>query len=189
MLARTVLHLFLVATTYPSGIRSRSDGLPFGYSLEDGPLTWAEIPAAHNSSEDWSACRLGKQQSPIVVYTSKLAPLPTGALTLILPPFVSVLENLGTTLEVPAAQQGLLSFRGKSYTLDQFHFHTPSEHRIDDEYFPLEAHFVFSAQYALMHQRVLLMAIVCRMVHAQLSACSSRSSPVLPRSSIAFSSI
>jgi carbonic anhydrase len=39
-----------------------------------------------------------------------------------------------------------LQFGGNTYTLAQFHFHAPAEHRIDDEYFPLEAHFVHATK-------------------------------------------
>ena len=53
------------------------------------------------------------------------------------------LENLGTTLEV--AINGTTVFRGAEYTLRQFHFHSPSEHRIYEEYYPLEMHMVHQA--------------------------------------------
>lgn len=50
------------------------------------------------------------------------------------------LENLGTTLEVPVT--GKTTVAGVEYRLKQFHFHTPSEHRIFEEYYPLEMHMV-----------------------------------------------
>ena len=37
-------------------------------------------------------------------------------------------ENLGTTVEVIAANGGRLVVGGKEFTLQQFHFHLPSEH-------------------------------------------------------------
>jgi carbonic anhydrase len=49
-------------------------------------------------------------------------------------------ENLGTTIEVIV--NGTTSFAGSDFRLRQFHIHTPSEHRIGEEYFPLETHFV-----------------------------------------------
>lgn len=39
-----------------------------------------------------------------------------------------------------------LKFGNSTYTLAQFHVHAPSEHRIDDEYFPLQVHFVHAAK-------------------------------------------
>jgi carbonic anhydrase len=52
-------------------------------------------------------------------------------------------ENLGTTLEVLAT--GTTTFAGTEFALKQFHMHTPSEHRIAEEYFPLEVHMVHEA--------------------------------------------
>jgi carbonic anhydrase len=54
-------------------------------------------------------------------------------------------ENLGTNFEVVV--NGTL-VDGKSNTtlnLAQFHFHTPSEHQIDDEFYPMEMHWVFES--------------------------------------------
>jgi len=47
---------------------------------------------------------------------------------------------LGSTVEVIV--NGTATFNGTNYALKQFHFHTPSEHRINEEYFPLEMHMV-----------------------------------------------
>jgi carbonic anhydrase len=52
-------------------------------------------------------------------------------------------ENLGTTVEVIC--NGTTTFGGKDFSLQQFHFHTPSEHRVAEEYFPLEIHMVHEA--------------------------------------------
>lgn len=52
-------------------------------------------------------------------------------------------ENLGSTVEVLAS--GTTEFGNVTFNLKQFHFHSPSEHRIDEEYFPLEMHMVHQA--------------------------------------------
>jgi carbonic anhydrase len=52
-------------------------------------------------------------------------------------------ENLGTTVEVVVNGSTLVG--GREFTLQQFHFHTPSEHRIGEEYFPAEMHMVHEA--------------------------------------------
>lgn len=52
--------------------------------------------------------------------------------------FASVRAN------VPAGA-GRLEVDGVTYELKQFHFHTPSEHRIDGEAFPMEMHLVHQA--------------------------------------------
>jgi len=40
---------------------------------------------------------------------------------------------------------GTVTLGRKEYVLQQFHFHTPSEHRIELEYFPFEIHFVYKS--------------------------------------------
>ena len=52
----------------------------------------------------------------------------------------ALFENLGATVEVVV--NGTLDWQGQSYTLKQFHFHTPCEHRIGEESFPIEMHLV-----------------------------------------------
>ena len=37
---------------------------------------------------------------------------------------------------------GVTILGGETYKLVQFHFHTPSEHRVEREYFPVEIHMV-----------------------------------------------
>jgi carbonic anhydrase len=49
---------------------------------------------------------------------------------------------MGSGMEV-VMPNGTLVVNGTTYPLAQFHFHTPSEHRINNEYFQMECHFVF----------------------------------------------
>ncbi|KAJ5561702.1 carbonic anhydrase [Penicillium sp. DV-2018c] len=62
------------------------------------------------------------------------------------------LENLGAGLEVVLGN-GTLTTSDNTYQLVQFHWHTPSEHRIDQKHFPLEAHFVFQDTGICPHSR------------------------------------
>lgn len=43
-------------------------------------------------------------------------------------------------------QPGTAVLNGRSFQFKQVHFHTPSEHQIDGEAFPLEGHFVHQSQ-------------------------------------------
>lgn len=108
----------------------------FGYTGLVGPLGWAGI-AAENS-----ACVTSTVQSPIniddTISLATEAPVITIASV-----EVAEFENLGTTIEVVV--NGTTTFAGKEFSLKQFHFHTPSEHRIAEEYFPLEIHMVHEA--------------------------------------------
>lgn len=108
----------------------------FGYTGELGPTNWAAIDPAN------IACATSSVQSPINIDQSiALAAEPPTIR------FQNVreaeFENLGSTVEVVV--NGTTIIGGKEFTLQQFHFHTPSEHRIGEEYFPAEMHMVHEA--------------------------------------------
>lgn len=114
----------------------------FGYNGLNGPLNW------HALSENNTVCAVGRHQSPIALDTDVKGVSVVKGDTIEIK-FEDVTEgveilNKGTTLEVPA--NGSLGLEGKEYTLQQFHFHTPSEHHIDGEVFAMEVHFVFGAE-------------------------------------------
>ena len=50
--------------------------------------------------------------------------------------------NNGHTVQVDTVGSGVLVIGGDRYFLQQFHFHTPSEHTVDGHSCPLEVHFV-----------------------------------------------
>ena len=57
------------------------------------------------------------------------------------------IENNGHTIEVKLKnKKNTLKFNGKTYTLEQFHFHAPSENQIDGKTYPLEGHFVYTTK-------------------------------------------
>ncbi|KAK7065083.1 alpha carbonic anhydrase [Favolaschia claudopus] len=97
----------------------------FGYSGLQGPLNWGR-------SRSRQLC-LPQQQCP-------RSPRRRWRLPQSKRPN---LRTWGTTLEVVV--KGKTTFEGKEFELQQFHHHTPSEHRINDEYFPLEIHMVHQA--------------------------------------------
>jgi len=111
----------------------------FGYTGLNGPLNWYDLNKTANK-----LCATGSRQSPININASIPAP-PGSSVSFEVDsyPHGALFENLGVTVEVPA--NGTLVADNKTYSLAQFHFHTPSEHRIQLEYFLMEAHFVFEA--------------------------------------------
>jgi carbonic anhydrase len=52
--------------------------------------------------------------------------------------------NTGTSLQVrpEGLDGGGLVVNNNTFSLKQFHFHTPGEHRVNGEYFPMEMHLV-----------------------------------------------
>jgi carbonic anhydrase len=111
----------------------------YGYTGLQGPLNW------HSLNVNNTLCAKGTNQTPINLDNSKVKAGDSYNLTY---PDIKKAEfvNLGTTVEVVADTfAAKLNFGGKDYSLKQFHFHTPSEHRIDEEFFPMEVHFVHVA--------------------------------------------
>lgn len=58
------------------------------------------------------------------------------------------IQNLGSTIQIFV--DGSATIGKKVHNLKQFHFHTPSEHHLDNEYFPAEVHFVFQSDGTLL---------------------------------------
>ncbi|PWY75301.1 carbonic anhydrase [Aspergillus sclerotioniger CBS 115572] len=137
----------LIASVSAHCIRSpvehrAADGLAdinyFNYTNLGSPLNWYGLKPESNE-----ACTKGKHQSPIDISTTAINYTSRSAIKLDLPTADGAkFENLGSGLEV-VLTNGSLTANGKVYPLAQFHFHTPSELRINEEYFPMEAHFLF----------------------------------------------
>lgn len=53
-------------------------------------------------------------------------------------------HDAGTTHHVPMSSGHSISYRGKRYELDSYHFHAPSEHSINGEFAAAEIHLVHS---------------------------------------------
>ncbi|KAH6971990.1 alpha carbonic anhydrase [Ilyonectria destructans] len=133
----------VAACNYGTSFFPREANVPvgtFGYTGLNGPLNWYGLNKTANK-----LCAKGRNQSPINLNASiPVSPGKVAAFKVDNYPHGSKFENLGTTVEVPA--NGTLTAGGRTYSLAQFHFHTPSEHRFELEYFPMEAHFVFQAK-------------------------------------------
>ncbi len=111
-----------------------------------GPSHW------DYSSTDWAlldpaykTCGAGKKQSPINIQTT--TPLPTGpSFSYNYLPSAGKISNNGHTIMVNLAKGNQLLVNGNAYELLQFHFHTPSENRINNRSYPMELHMVHKNQ-------------------------------------------
>ncbi len=109
-------------------------GAHWGYHGDSGPAHWGDL------SEKFAACKEGKNQSPVNLtdfVEAELAPVTMHYQ----PTSVEVLNN-GHSIQVNYAPGSSLTVNGHTYTLKQFHFHSPSENQIDGKEYPLEAHLV-----------------------------------------------
>jgi carbonic anhydrase len=122
---------------------SEAHEVHWGYEGEEGPEHWADL------SEDFSLCRDGTEQSPIdltgatpVDGVSLERRLGESVLTVNQRATVMDIVDNGHTVQVTNDVPMSLALDGKLFELVQYHFHAPSEHTMDGEHAPLEAHFV-----------------------------------------------
>ncbi|EKO3376623.1 carbonic anhydrase [Vibrio fluvialis] len=103
----------------------------WGYEGAHGPEHWGAVSPV---------CAAGVNQSPVNIddaVEAQLAPLAVHYAGV-----VTSLTNNGHTLQASVSGNNTLSLDSKTFTLQQFHFHTPSENLIKGHQYPLEAHFV-----------------------------------------------
>lgn len=111
-----------------------ADGPGWGYEGRGGPAEWAELDPA------FATCELGKLQSPIDIRGAKTAELPpirfdyrAGK--------PSIVDN-GHTIQVNLAPGSAIEVGSERYEMRQFHFHKPSEERIDGQAHDMVVHLV-----------------------------------------------
>ena len=121
----------------------------WSYEGETGPEHWGEI------DPNYATCANGKEQSPINIETSKVIEDDKIEDPVInYKPTVFTLSNNGHTIQAnPSTPDNSLVFGNEEYKLAQFHFHAPSEHQFNGQYFDMEVHFVHknaNNQYAVL---------------------------------------
>ena len=121
--------LVISSAVYPSG-----EGAKWSYSDKTGPEYWGDL------SSEYSLCKTGKKQTPIDIRDTKLTDLKPVEFNY----QSSKLEilNNGHTIQVNNSNSGFIIAQGVQFNLAQFHFHTPSENKINGRQYPLELHLV-----------------------------------------------
>jgi carbonic anhydrase len=122
--------------TRPTGPEHGRHGEPghWDYAGAGGPDHWAELDPA------FAACSAGKRQSPIDIRDGIKVELEPVQIDYH-PSAFGVIDN-GHTVQVNVAPGNTIDVMGRRYELVQFHFHRPSEERIDGRQFDMVAHLV-----------------------------------------------
>jgi carbonic anhydrase len=124
-----------------NGTSNGTAAVTWGYSAKDGPLAWYAMDPQANQ-----ACGEGLNQTPINLndQVAKVEPATGYPLKYQKVPSVDYLHTHHTAqVQVDGVDKNnTLMVKNQEYYLAQFHFHVPSEHRIEGEFFPLEVHFV-----------------------------------------------
>jgi carbonic anhydrase len=108
----------------------------FTYEGDQGPSHWASL------TTDYSACGVGKNQSPIDISTNNSIAADFDDIEFNYTTSALNILNNGHTVQANYDAGSSISINGKTYNLAQFHFHTPSEHQFDGESSPIEMHLV-----------------------------------------------
>lgn len=106
----------------------------WGYIGKKGAENWGEL------SPEFAVCKFGTSQSPININSSIRAEL--SELHTCYDPAPLRILNDGKTIQVNYPPGSKLKLNGEEYELLQFHFHHPSEHKVDAKTFPMELHLV-----------------------------------------------
>lgn len=110
----------------------------WGYTGKTGPRFWGDL------SPQYSLAKTGKHQSPIDLKGSVVQRLPK--LTFDYKPSRIQLIYNGHSVQENEDPGGFGMVNGKQFQLQQFHFHSPSEHTIDGKQFPMEMHLVHQSE-------------------------------------------
>ena len=124
----------LRAAKAAAGHSPDSHAAHWSYGGSGGPETWGQL------KPEFSTCATGSRQSPIDIRSGvkvDLEPIqfdyrPSG---------FSVIDN-GHTIQVNVAGGNAIEVQGRRFDLVQFHFHRPSEERINGRQFDMVAHLV-----------------------------------------------
>jgi carbonic anhydrase len=130
---KTIPALF-IATTFCSVPMAQAEGKHWAYGGHGGPAEWGKL------DQEFATCKLGKTQSPIDIRGAKPADLPAIRFDYSASP-LKIIDN-GHTIQVNYGPGSSIDVGGTRYELVQFHFHKPSEEKIDGKSHAMVAHLV-----------------------------------------------
>ena len=110
------------------------DGNHWSYDGESGPQAWARL------KPEFAKCASGTRQSPIDIRDGIRVDLEPVQFDY-RPSAFGVIDN-GHTVQVNVAPGNSIEVVGRRFELVQFHFHRPSEERIDGRQFDMVVHLV-----------------------------------------------
>jgi carbonic anhydrase len=123
-----------VATTLSTPVLAGDVAPHWGYGGAENPSQWGSL------SKDFALCESGRDQSPINIKNA-VESTPS-KISFDYKPSPLVVVNNGHTIQVNYAEGSTVTIDGEKYALVQFHFHTPSEHEINNKAAAMELHLV-----------------------------------------------
>jgi carbonic anhydrase len=137
---RGIAVLAAAASMMTAGLLNADEEHHWSYQGSTGPAKWATL------EHEYETCGTGKAQSPIDIQdaVAKKSDLPPIVFDY-KPSPLKIIDN-GHTIQVNYAPGSSITVEGKRYELVQFHFHKPSEERINGRSFDMVAHLVHRDQ-------------------------------------------
>jgi len=127
----TAVALAALAAGYVSAEEAKHH---FQYGGKNGPAHWGDL------EKDYATCKTGKEQSPIDIHGAVKAALPPIGFHYASGP--AEVTNNGHSIQVNLSSGGTADLPSGAYKLVQFHFHAPSEEKIDGHAYAMVAHLV-----------------------------------------------
>ncbi|OFA02668.1 carbonic anhydrase [Duganella sp. HH101] len=106
----------------------------WSYEGENGPANWGKI------NPEWSKCSTGNRQSPIDIRDGMKVELEQ--ITFDYHPSSFNVTDNGHTVQVMLSGGNFLTVNNRMYELIQFHFHRPSEERVNGKGYEMVVHLV-----------------------------------------------
>ncbi|NRR31279.1 carbonic anhydrase family protein [Oxalobacteraceae bacterium] len=122
----------VAAATPPPVVQFRSNH--WSYEGETGPANWGRI------NPDWAKCSMGNRQSPIDIRDGMKVELEQ--ITFDYKPSSFNVTDNGHTVQVQLSGGNFITVQNRMYELIQFHFHRPSEERINGKGYEMVVHLV-----------------------------------------------
>ena len=135
-LSVTFLALTLLATELAAAQEHESGH--WGYDGAEDPSHWGDL------SPEFATCKTGHHQSPIDIRNPQKADLPPIRFDYKTSP-LHIIDN-GHTILINYAPGSSIRVGDKQYTLKQFHFHRPSEEKINGKTYDMVVHLVHADQ-------------------------------------------
>ena len=131
----------------PAHSAAHGDVGHWDYGAEHGPARWGMLDT------QYVTCARGLAQSPIdIANTTPNAQLPAhparfkpATLHVVHHAHRADVVNTGHSIQVNYANADTLIVGGDAYALQQYHFHSPSEHHVGGTSFPMEMHLVHTS--------------------------------------------
>lgn len=135
-LLATILGGLFALTATTASADDKGGAVHWGYEGKGAPAKWSSLDEANQ------ACTLSKEQSPINIVTKDTKPADLPALGLDYKSGSAEVINNGHTIQINLPAGSTFKAGSDEAALLQFHFHTPSEEKINGTNYPMVAHFV-----------------------------------------------